>query len=320
MKFWRVKPRKCRPRRNARPSPMFVGRLLCKYTLDIQSGNEKETSVELAPTQWRLLEELLSFLRPFHAFVVSFQVRFGFCALTVNCSDWFTINWQRLPSCTRTSWAVHTTRWRIDELGNDQIDASIGTTEQNTADDWRARQLLHTSVYCRHVSVAEMGTACIDDGRKACRTNVHQRSCQNYMVGKFEMLCISIAFTCSESANMADGAASSTNAAIFRRVQLQQTAGRSVDGLVSWCREARWRLNAFCSSIYTSASCRAWPRSSWPCLRSISGQQNCRVRWRRSRDSRSVIFCARRRRLRVSSGCLVWHHLCSTQIGFAFRD
>lgn len=59
------------------------------------------------------------------------------------------------------------------------------------------------------------------------------------MVGKFEMLCISIAFTCSESANMADGAASSTNAAIFRRVQLQQTAGRSVDGLVSWCREAR---------------------------------------------------------------------------------
>lgn len=49
--------------------------------------DEEETSVELAPTQWRLLEELLSFLRPFHAFVVSFQVRFGFCALTVNCSD-----------------------------------------------------------------------------------------------------------------------------------------------------------------------------------------------------------------------------------------
>lgn len=59
------------------------------------------------------------------------------------------------------------------------------------------------------------------------------------MVGEFEMLCIPIAFTCSEATNMADGAASSTNAAIFRRVQVQQTAARSVDGLVSWWREAQ---------------------------------------------------------------------------------
>jgi hypothetical protein len=31
---------------------------------------------ELTPAQWRLLEELLIFLRPFHTFVMSFQVRF----------------------------------------------------------------------------------------------------------------------------------------------------------------------------------------------------------------------------------------------------
>jgi len=59
---------------------------------------EEGTSVELAPTQWRLLEELLSFLRPFHAFVVNFQVSFRLCALTVNCLDGFAINWQRLPT------------------------------------------------------------------------------------------------------------------------------------------------------------------------------------------------------------------------------
>ena len=45
---------------------------------------------------------------------------------------------------------------------------------------------------------------------------------------------VSIVFTCSESASLTDSAASSTDAAIFRRVQVQQTAGRSVDVLVSW--------------------------------------------------------------------------------------
>jgi hypothetical protein len=133
----------------------------CQTRMKTGMADDEE---ELTPKQWRSLEELIDFLRPFYKFVVSFQVRVTVRYFTplihFRCFiDQFAHNRRRLSASSGTGRLMHNENWRFEWTGDDQIDAGNSAAEKDEGDDGHVRRLLHTAVFMRNLFVAEVGTA-----------------------------------------------------------------------------------------------------------------------------------------------------------------